>query len=359
MHADSTMNTEKDRVFKAAAAALGFSDDHDKRYEELRAISGWYITEAEELELAELSSKRSAVLRSIPEYAKHERDGVALCGILTDLLRPEDAMFDINTAPAELNASVIHQLTPQVQKSMRLPAYDESGYETETYQKYKKQTAWLNTALRHYSLMFRLSLWDEASRDRKNHETVIGPLHMETLRSAFKAASAAFDVGASLYIYQKMHNEKISKTPSLSKAAWLVKNAPLKNIASETHIPRGKWQIIQEQWKNHYRNSHYWAALIAMSKNPFEYTEATILNFICNANYDDFMMLSSIFKEFRCRVIVPPGGPPGKIAYIKRGINCRKTHDDDDSMAPISILTPNLIQDFQWDALSRYTSKAR
>ncbi len=198
MHAESAMNTEKDRVFKAAAAALGFNAEHDKRYEELRATSGWYITEAEELELAELSSRRSAVLWSIPEYAKRERDGVALCGILTDLLRPEDTIFDTNIAPAELSANVVHQLTPQVQQSTKLPAYDESGYKTEAYQNYKKQTAWLNTALRHYSLMFRPSLWDEASRDRKNHETVIGPLHMGTLRSAFKAASAASDVGASV-----------------------------------------------------------------------------------------------------------------------------------------------------------------
>ena len=177
---------------------------------------------------------------------------------------------------------------------------------------------------------------------------------LETLRRGFRRAADPYDVGSSLYLYQQMYDRKLSTSPALSRAAWLVKNAPLRKPVPEKPIPRAKWQRIQEHWSVHFNDSHFWAALVATTKSPLLFNEDLLFDFVCDVDVDQFKRLSNTFLDFRKRVVPPKVS--AKPMSLKQGLAGLE-------LDPLGLLSSehvlNPLEDFQWDALKLYPTRAR
>lgn len=320
--------------------------------------NGWFTTAEEEAALALEWKKKYQLLQAVPEYQKSERDRLWLCSFLSSLLYVEALEFSIGR-PKHLKQSdhsaVAYQMGRAVSPPEKPLTFDENGYETKAYRDFCRQARRLDATLRHYSSHYRYSQWKVKSRGREHAEEDFGEYNMDILRKGLKRGSASFDVGSSLYLYQQIYDRKLTEEPSLSQAAWLVKNAPLRRPIPEKPSPRGKWQIIQEQWRNNIENAHYWAALVAMTGSPLQYTENLLLDFICVADVDQFKRLARTFYEFRQRVRVTRV-PNSRRTYVKQiPLEVPDNLAEIAPYSPMDVLDP--LEDYQWAALSRYGKK--
>ncbi|MDN2677660.1 hypothetical protein [Janthinobacterium sp. SUN033] len=318
----------------------------------------WFTTEAEEAELRKESQAKQELLNALPEYRKSERDKYALCDLLTSMLFVEANHFTITPSRALPSERIETHLIENAEVKLQKPlTYGEDHCDTQAYQDFQQGERKFRTAIRHYAAFYRSSQWNEHRYDHGQVESVVGSYFMDTLRQAFKRASAAFDVGSSLYIYQQMHDRRLSEAPSLSKAAWLVKNAPTRKPIPEKQTPRGKWELIQEQWKNHIHDAHCWAAVVCMMKSPLQYNENTLFDFIRDADYDQFLRLTRTFYEFRLRANIPKSA--GRIRpYLKQiSPSVPENLENFEPIPPSQV--PAHLESFQWDALSRYRARPR
>lgn len=315
---------------------------------------GWEdTTEAEEAELQQKFEQELARLNAIPEYKKHQNDKVWICNFLSELLYVDAHEFTVSPPP--FPSHVAYRMARVELTSQKPLTYDADGYQTQEYRHFTQQRQSFNSALRHYVQYFRTSQWDNSTYVRAEAEAYLGRYTMDVLRQGFKRASAPYDVGSSLYIYQQMYDRQLSQSPALSRAAWLVKNAPLRKPVPEKPTPRGKWQRIQEQWKDHFDDSHFWAALVTTTKSPLQLNENLLFDFICDVNVDQLTQIANTFWDFRQRV-KPPKISAKNPMYLKQGLSEFKI-DQTRRISPLEI--PNLLEDFQWAALSRYPQKIR
>lgn len=306
-----------------------------------RTASGWGINEAE-YEARQLELER---LSAIPEYQKHQQDKRWIERLLVDLLFAEEHSL---TFPPRPQTNVTRHTSRRQAKPNKPDAYGSDGLETLAYTNFKLERRAFSIALFRYVGYFRSSQWDKRKHDRKDAEVLLGAHAMEVLRRGFKRAEAGYDVGASLYLYQQMYDRKLCTSPSLSRAAWLVKNAPLRRPVPAHPIPRGKWQRIQEQWKDHFGSADYWAAIATTTKSPLHFIEEDFFTFVCEVDVDQLKQIANAFLDFRVRVVPPKVSATPM--YLKQGLSSFENEDK----PPIDI--PNPLEDFQWEALLRYSS---
>ncbi len=315
-------------------------------------IPGWGINEEDDAERWQKRQEESARLNAIPEFQKHRRDQSWVCSLLADLLYIDSHAFAM---PLRNQSRVAYRMGRVESKSIKPLPYDADNNDIPEYIHFQQSRRMFSSALWRYVSCYRSSQWDTRLYDRAQAETHLGLHTMNVLRQGFKRAWAPYDVGSSLYLYQQMYDRKLSASPSLSRAAWLVKNAPLEKQFTENHKGRSKWERIQEQWKEHFHDSHLWAALVTTTKTPLRLDENSLFDFVCDVDVDHFSRLEKAFYHFRQRV-EPPKPSVTKLMYLKQGLS-------DEEIAPSVRLDPleipNPLEDFQWDALSRYPSKTR
>ena len=318
----------------------------------------WLNTAEEDAALKLEWKKKYELRQSIPEYQRSERDRIWLCRLLSSLLYVETLEFSIEPPKysRQRDQGVVAYRMGEVVSSLQKPlTYDSDGYVTKAYRDFCREAERLHFTLRNYTSHYRHSHWKEKSRGREHAEEDFGQYNMDILRKGVKRGSASFDVGSSLYLYQQMYERKITQEPSLGKAAFLVKNAPLREPVPEKPSPRGKWEIIQEQWRNNVENAHYWAAIVAITGSPLQYTENLLLDFICVADVDRFQRLTRTFYEFRQRAIPP------RVANNRRTYLNQIPLEVPDHLAEVAPYGPldiaNPLKAYQWEALSHYGKK--
>lgn len=313
---------------------------------------GWGVDEAKDAEQYETLKLERARLNAIPEYRKHLDDGTWLCRLLPDLLYVDAHEFYVPPF-REQSLRRKHLIDPIGMESKKPSAY-AGDVESPEYIYFKEERRAFSSALSRYVISFRTSQWDKRPRDRLKAASYLGVHALEILRQGFRRAADPYDVGSSLYLYQQMYDRKLSTSPALSRAAWLVKNAPLRKPVPEKPIPRAKWQCIQEHWSVHFNDSHFWAALVATMKSPLLFNENLLFDFVCDVDVDQFKRLSNTFLDFRKRVAIPKVS--AKPMSLKRGLAGLE-------LDPIGLLSSedvlNPLEDFQWDALKKYPTKAR
>lgn len=315
------------------------------------------MDEAEDAKHRRKSQEESARLNAIPEYVKRRKDLHDICVLLADLLYVDDHEFDPLPPTKEhpRRATSKYSMGKEESKSLKPLQYDANNCYTQEYNKFQEQRSVFRSRLHHYVMTFGINPWDTRRRvpDRADAQAYLGQYTVDILNMGFSRASAAFDVGSSLYLYQQMCDRNIAEQPSLSKAAWLVKNAPLRKPASDKHIPRGKWGRIQEHWKDHFNDSHFWAAIVTLTKSPLQFSESLMLNLLCEPEMDQLVRLANTFLEFRRR-ITPLKISAKRPMYLKQGI-CDIEILREERLEPLEI--PNLLEDYQWESLSRYSPK--
>lgn len=320
--------------------------------------NGWRETPSEELERKMEWRHQQTILNANPGYVKDKEDTRYLCEKLASILYVESKEFSI-TAPVYLvkkePKTVAHFITTQATIGDKPLSYDTDGNETQTHQDFLRQQSIFYQTIRRYASAYRRSEWNQEVCDRAQAQSRFGRYNMNILQQGLVRAPASYDVGSSLYIYQQMYDRGMSEAPSLSKAAWLVKNAPTRLPVPMTLAPRGKWELIQEHWKYNVQDAHYWAALVVLAQSPLQFNTETLLDFVCNVKVDEFRRLARTFYDFRQRVTVPKG-PANRRMYLKQVES--EAPSDLGQIEPYSPLeVPDLLAEYQWGVLPRYGAK--
>lgn len=322
--------------------------------------SGWFTTAAEEEALKVEHRKKLARLEALPAYQKHQLDTEWLCDLLSWLLFVDANEF-ATTPPKFKEASdhgtVAYRMGCRESLSAAPVTDSADGHETQHYQDLYRQQERFRRTLRRYALNYRRTQWSEGTRDRSRASVDFGEYNMDILRKGFKKAAASFDVGSSLYLFQQMHDRQLTEEPSLSKSAWLVKNAPTRKPIPETLAARGKWEAIQEQWKNNVETAHYWAALVAVTKSPLRYSEHLLFDLVCDVDIDQLRRLARTFFDFRQRASVARGSSRKRVYLKQIGSELPSDLAAVESIDPLNV--PNPLAEFQWAVLSRYKAKQR
>lgn len=178
------------------------------------------------------------------------------------------------------------------------------------------------------------------------------------IRNVFMKLKAPYKVGASLYIYHQMQFLGKSPPPSLGKSQSLVDNAPLHQDPTASHKRRGDSRKIGESWGKYFGASHYWAAFVVMSGNPFILPEDALPRFLLQADMEKFKRLAMTFLHFR-RLL--SGNAPRDAARpqpnIFRALYTDLTRSDFEDTIPVpDEEIPNLVADFQWQWFDQYSS---
>lgn len=173
---------------------------------------------------------------------------------------------------------------------------------------------------------------------------------IETLND-FKTA---FHVGSALALYEQMDRADRNE-PSLSKAHWILERAP--DVGGRPRPNFGSPGDIAHAWKHYYHFSHYWAAYVAMTGEPFSFDPATLVKFACKANFGRFRRLAATYLEFRRGVVTPRSKQKG---YISQGLDEYNNVRDIANVRPIAReLLPNLLNAEQWRTLDDYSAPLR
>lgn len=156
-----------------------------------------------------------------------------------------------------------------------------------------------------------------------------------------------YKVGASLYLFQQMHDRHRTSTPSLNKAQWLLfKSAiPAQDAAK---VRRGDPRKVGERWKAYYSVSDLWAAYVVWAGAPLQFTESKLIEFYYECELEKFHRTARFFQDFRARVQVPRG----RIPYLKRGAakwSSKESRPIEDSMG-----IPDLLSELEWAELENY-----
>ncbi|USX15571.1 hypothetical protein NHH88_07255 [Oxalobacteraceae bacterium OTU3CAMAD1] len=313
-------------------------------------LTGWGENEVGDAASDAQNKLKQARLNTTPEYQKHLEDQTWLRHLLLDLLYDEHVAFAI---PAPRTPIVTHRTTSTERNSSKPLAYDSDGHETSAYTSFQLDRRAFSIALMRFIDTVRTSQSGMRRYDQTAAKALLGAHAIDVLRQGFKRAEVPHDVGSSLYLYQQMYDRKLCAAPALSRAAWLLKNAPLRKPISEKLIPRSKWQRIQEQWKDHFSSSHYWAAVAATIKSPLRFNEDLLFDFVCNVDVDQFKRLADTFFDFRVRVVPPKVS--AMPMYLKQGLSWREI-DQANLLLPTEV--PNALEPYQWDALALYPTKA-
>lgn len=178
------------------------------------------------------------------------------------------------------------------------------------------------------------------------------------IRNAFKKSEAPYKIGASLYIYHQMQFLDKSVHPSLSKSQWLVDNAPLDQEQTASHKRRGDPRKIGESWGKYFGASHYWAAFVVMSGNPFILPEDALPRFLVQTDMEEFKSLAMTFLHFRRFLSDNAPSDAGRTQpHIFRALDTDLTRSDFGDMLPVPDgEVPNLVANFQWQWLDQYSS---
>lgn len=322
--------------------------------------SGWFTTAAEEAELKAQHRMKRTLLEKRPDYQKHKQDTEWLCDLLSWLLFIDANEFSTTPSahknPVDLEA-VAYRMGRRELVSAAPVTDNVEENETQPHQKLYREQEKFHATIRRYAFLYRHTQWNESTRDRSHVLVDFGEYNMGILRHGFKRGAASFDVGSSLYLFQQLHDREMCDEPSLSKAAWLVKNAPTRKPVPETLAPRGKWEFIQEQWKNNVETAHYWASFVALAQSPLMYSELLLFDFVCDVDIDQLRRLARTFYEFRQRARVPRSSSK-KPGYLKQ-ISSQVPNDlaGFEAVSPLDV--PDPLAEFQWAVLSRYKTKRR
>lgn len=283
-----------------------------------------------------------AHLNTLPEYRKSNDDRRYLCLILTDLLFDEGSEFEFFPNKQRQEA-VTYRLGKPEGKSWKLPAYDSDGNESQARRTFCEQRNSFVRLLRAYANRHRETLWYTAA-DRTDPLYSMGFHNTEILQQGLKRGEKSFEVGSSLYVYQQMYDRNRCDTPSLSKATWLLK----------TCYPTGFGSLksMQEQWKFNAGTAHYWAAIATLMKQSIAWRPSVLLDFICNADADEFKRLARTFYEFRQRVNVPHSSSEKRVYLKDVPPGVPLDFLDVEPISPLDI--PDPLDEDQWRLLKRY-----
>lgn len=301
----------------------------------------WNLTKEEEAEIAAERERRFAYLNTLPEYRKSNDDRRYLHSILTDLLFDENSEFERD--PIKPQEAVKYRLGKPEGKSGKLPFGDADGYETQAYRMFREKRNSFSRLLRIYAERHRGTPWHTAA-DPNDPLYHIGFHNTEILHQGLNRGAKSFEVGSSLYVYQQMYDRNRCETPSLSKATWLLKTCYPTRF--------GSLKSMQEQWKFNVDSAHYWAAIATLMRQSKAWTPSILLDFICNADVDEFERLAQAFYEFRQRVKVPHSSSAKRV-YLKDlspGVPYRFW--DVEPISPLDI--PDPLDEDQWRLLKRY-----
>jgi hypothetical protein len=180
----------------------------------------------------------------------------------------------------------------------------------------------------------------------------------QLIGNVFRKIKAPYKVGASLYVYHQMHVLRKSTLPSLSKAQYLVDNAPLRQTQSIPHKRRGDHRKIGENWARYFPASHYWAAFVVMAGNPFVLPDDALARFVLHYEVEEFKRLAATFLHFRRSLKATTTTENIRNQqHISRALDTDLTRADFGDTPPMpDIEIPSLVADFQWQWLRQYSS---
>lgn len=288
----------------------------------------WHMTAEREKEwLAELAKQRAA-LEKTPKYKNREDDINRLAGALSHMAYPDEHL------EKPQRSSTVYVLGKATAPE------NEDHRDNGTFKKRNQ----LYQALRYYGRYFRGKSAEEIVND-DSYES-FGAYRKELVDKAFLAAHWPYREGASLYIYQQMHDRGLSSKPSFEKARWLFVNAPLPKPSSTTLINRGSPSKIYQNSRRYSSVSAYWAAFAVISNSLFSYPENAIHNFICHGDVNEFYGLVDLFSDFKMRT-----GAQTRTSSKQKSINNSETPK---TCHASRTNIPNPLTDIQWAALEKY-----
>lgn len=301
----------------------------------------WNLTKEDEAEIAAERERRLAYLNTLPEYRKSIDDRGYLHSVLTDLLFDEDSEFE--PSPNKPQEAVTYRLGKPEGKSGKLPFAYEDGFETQAFRMFREKRDSFSRLLRIYAERHRETPWHTAL-DPTNPSYHIGFHNTEILHQGLNRGAKSFEVGSTLYVYQQMYDRNRCDTPSLSKATWLLKTCYPTRF--------GSLKSMQEQWKFNADCAHFWAAIATLTKQPRAWTPSILLDFICNADADEFQRLARAFLEFRQRVKVPHSSSEKRVYLKDVSPEIPFYFRYIEPISPLDI--PDPLDEDQWRLLKRY-----
>jgi hypothetical protein len=307
-------------------------------------INPWLATAEEEAVWEAHIAKKLAIERASPAYQAREKNNRILCGVVAEMLYPRGP-FCID------------------------PLYDDDGYirsRTPSDKPMQKgEYPWdmdraLFGALGLYCRVFRETR--QYNTEQEEERLCNMPSYSRNLiLESCKIAKWPYKLGAALYLHQQMVVRRKDKEPSQGKAQWLVAKAPVKPIERGGRIPLrpdgGEPGRIGDQWPKYFSVAHYWAAFVVWTKAPLDYPvdRYALIDFVCNADPDDFLAQAAAFKKFRVDL---PIERTKLLPLIKMDANRSDVWLDD--IVPTSQLSiPDLLAPYQWDALREYGTRPR
>lgn len=314
----------------------------------LRTIHPWLVSAEDDEAWGPDTPKKKVTESPSPEQQTHENNKRILCDVLGYMLYPPSP-FSMDTA--ELKRGIV--------------SYYESPGEPPTKQLQKGQYPWntddqLSRALDRYFRGFRETQQFSAAQEEKNLCRM--PLDMKNLIvESCEIAKWPYKLGAALYLHQQMAVREKTTEPSQSKAQWLVANAPIKQVAvngeSQLRPDGGQLARIGDQWNKYYVVAHYWAAFVVWAKTPLNYPVDgyALIDFVCNADPDEFLAHAAAFRKFRADVPIART----KVMPFMRKDADRLDEFLDDVVPTPQLSIPDLLDSYQWEALQKYKTPVR
>ncbi|MEC4723286.1 hypothetical protein RY831_29445 [Noviherbaspirillum sp. CPCC 100848] len=186
-------------------------------------------------------------------------------------------------------------------------------------------------------------------------EASLGVYHRVLIQQLAFAARKLHKLGATLYLLQQLYDRRLHPEPGISKAQTLFAIAPLHE--DDPLLEREAPDKITAVWRRYSCVASNWAAFVVLTKSPLDYQPELLHDFL-QADPVEAERLTEQFAAFRHRfrpVRTHMGKSP--TSYIKRGLGKLPPPTQHDPLYTEPALDiPNLLADYQWQALHQYSS---
>lgn len=306
---------------------------------ELDEFDPWSATKEEQ---AAHSAKLRAIEEAAPDFHTRRKNIRTLSGILGYMLYPPSPF----RSDSRLEGGRIRHMSPPA-VPMQKGQYPCNADER------------LWRALEMYCRSHRKNQHLSLAQERENLN-LIGAHSQQLILESCEIAKWPYKLGAALYLHQQMAVRQKDCEPSQGKAQWLVANAPVKRIyvegIAQLRSGGGEPSKIGDQWNKYFAVAHYWAAFVVWAKAPLDYSTDSyaLIDFVCNADPDDFFANAAAFRKFRAE---QPTTRTKTLPFIKQGIDFDSILDEKVPTSPF--LIPDLLAPYQWAALKEYKTRKR
>ena len=305
----------------------------------------WLMSDTELTEYHKAATARKQIEEELPENKARLLRNKQMNNLLSDMIYPPLTLPEnsennsVNVPNTTIRSAKYSMGTKRV-----LLDEDRQRYELES----QKQ---LQLATRLHFALERIAKTKWGSSHQAEGQLLNDIQHRDMLEKRITAAlnscSWPYKVGASLYLFQQMHDKNLTSAPSLNKAQWLLCNCSLDSHSPLT-VRREDPRKIGEQWKTYYSVSDYWAAYAVWANSPMKFDSKKFMEFYYHCDYVKFKRLARFFRDFRARVKVQKG----RVPYLKLG-SAKWSAEESLPLANIDEI-PGILSENQWAELKAY-----